>query len=289
MLRNASPSPTALQLDTSYPPPSFSNIINMGDIDPSLSSEPADTNGAIQAPPNSQPMQPGQPMQTLQPSHPDQYRAVLPPPHTMYPPPYQGQPQMPYAPAQPAPRQRTAIACRYCRRRKVCDTIATRGYRVQLTRDVRSVVQASTNPRMDAAPTASASPRNASSLPSRPRPKRSFLRTPFGAARTHHQIRSSTVHTANHSRNTAVAIRTHSKDSNKQASIHRRRRAISNSPCTDSLRRSRVLRKVVLDRSAPPTSRTRQHSLLQIQAHRLRCRSVGLPMGSNLVTQTQQV
>lgn len=58
-------------------------------------------------------------MATLQPNHPDQYRA-LPPPQTMYPPPYQQGQQMGYPPAQPAPRQRTAIACRYCRRRKVC-------------------------------------------------------------------------------------------------------------------------------------------------------------------------
>ncbi|KAI5370455.1 putative zn(2)-C6 fungal-type DNA-binding domain-containing protein [Septoria linicola] len=57
-------------------------------------------------------------MATLQPNHPDQYRA-LPPPQTMYPPPYQQPQQMGYPPAQPAPRQRTAIACRYCRRRKI--------------------------------------------------------------------------------------------------------------------------------------------------------------------------
>ncbi|KAK5133141.1 hypothetical protein LTR08_008165 [Meristemomyces frigidus] len=37
----------------------------------------------------------------------------------MYPPPYQPQQQMGYPPNQPAPRQRTAIACRYCRRRKI--------------------------------------------------------------------------------------------------------------------------------------------------------------------------
>ncbi|KXT02508.1 hypothetical protein AC578_4195 [Pseudocercospora eumusae] len=59
------------------------------------------------------------PMATLQPNHPDQYRATLPPPQAMYPPPYQQAPQMAYPPAQPAPRQRTAIACRYCRRRKI--------------------------------------------------------------------------------------------------------------------------------------------------------------------------
>ncbi|TKA22108.1 hypothetical protein B0A50_08362 [Salinomyces thailandicus] len=70
-----------------------------------------------QIPPISQAL-PQQPpaMQTLQPQHPDQYRA-LPAPPQMYAPPYQ--PQMQYAQPQPAPRQRTAIACRYCRRRKI--------------------------------------------------------------------------------------------------------------------------------------------------------------------------
>lgn len=70
-----------------------------------------------QIPPISQAVPQGPTMQTLQPQHPDQYRA-LPAPPQMYAPPYQ-QPQMPYAPTQPAPRQRTAIACRYCRRRKI--------------------------------------------------------------------------------------------------------------------------------------------------------------------------
>lgn len=91
---------------------------NMAAIDPSLSSDPANANGAHQIPPISQaiPQQPA--MATMQPQHPDQYRA-LPAPPQMYAPPYPGHPPMPYPP-QPAPRQRTAIACRYCRRRKVC-------------------------------------------------------------------------------------------------------------------------------------------------------------------------
>jgi hypothetical protein len=46
----------------------------------------------------------------------DPYRS-LPPPAQMYP--GYGPPMGYAAPAQPAPRQRTAIACRYCRRRKV--------------------------------------------------------------------------------------------------------------------------------------------------------------------------
>ena len=54
--------------------------------------------------------------------HPDMRYGI--PPHEMYSP-YgppdpraMGQPHMSYQ-SQPAPRQRTAIACRYCRRRKV--------------------------------------------------------------------------------------------------------------------------------------------------------------------------
>lgn len=76
--------------------------------------------GSQQIPPISQAVPQGPAMQTLQPQHPDQYRA-LPAPPQMYAPPYQQPQQMPYPPAQPAPRQRTAIACRYCRRRKVRD------------------------------------------------------------------------------------------------------------------------------------------------------------------------
>ncbi|KAF2149603.1 hypothetical protein K461DRAFT_49301 [Myriangium duriaei CBS 260.36] len=57
-------------------------------------------------------------MATLQPQHPDQYRSLPPPPMYSHSP-YHTQPQMPYPPHQPAPRQRTAIACRYCRRRKI--------------------------------------------------------------------------------------------------------------------------------------------------------------------------
>lgn len=61
-------------------------------------------------------------MVTLQPQH-QQDLYPLPPPRSMY----QGHPQDPYRGGppqhinfnQPAPRQRTAIACRYCRRRKV--------------------------------------------------------------------------------------------------------------------------------------------------------------------------
>ena len=51
----------------------------------------------------------------------DPYRS-LPPPAQMYP--GYGPPMGYGAPAQPAPRQRTAIACRYCRRRKVCSVNA---------------------------------------------------------------------------------------------------------------------------------------------------------------------
>lgn len=62
-------------------------------------------------------------MVTLQPQHQQDLYRPLPPPPSMY----QGHPQDPYRGGppqhlsfgQPAPRQRTAIACRYCRRRKV--------------------------------------------------------------------------------------------------------------------------------------------------------------------------
>ncbi|KAF4549862.1 Hypothetical protein D9617_19g101670 [Elsinoe fawcettii] len=72
-----------------------------------------------QIPPITQGQHPQAPaMQTLQPQHPDQYRS-LPPPGPMYAhSPYHPQPPIQYPP-QPAPRQRTAIACRYCRRRKI--------------------------------------------------------------------------------------------------------------------------------------------------------------------------
>lgn len=72
-------------------------------------------------PPLSHPPAQGPVMATLQPSHPDQYRALpsLPPPQQMYAQQYPQAQQMGYGPTQPAPRQRTAIACRYCRRRKV--------------------------------------------------------------------------------------------------------------------------------------------------------------------------
>lgn len=94
----------------------------MSAIDPTLSVEmPADAAVLQQnLPPVSQAFPqgpPNPPMQTLQPHHADAYRA-LPAPPQMYAPPYH--PGMQYAPPQPAPRQRTAIACRYCRRRKVC-------------------------------------------------------------------------------------------------------------------------------------------------------------------------
>ena len=59
-------------------------------------------------PPRQDMSQPPQPMQ------PDAYR--LPPP---YPPPHYAYPNYhPPAPPAPAPRQRTAIACKYCRKRK---------------------------------------------------------------------------------------------------------------------------------------------------------------------------
>ncbi|KAG9926025.1 hypothetical protein KCV05_g7263, partial [Aureobasidium melanogenum] len=80
-----------------------------------------DTNlSSIQIPPISQALPQGGPpnMTTLQPSHPDHYRSLPPPPMYGHAPPGHYQQPLPYPP-QPAPRQRTAIACRYCRRRKI--------------------------------------------------------------------------------------------------------------------------------------------------------------------------
>ncbi|KAK3622125.1 hypothetical protein LTR56_022351 [Elasticomyces elasticus] len=94
-------------------------MTSMDPIDPALAAELADANGEHQLPPVSQAVQQAPPaMQTLQPHHPDQYRA-LPAPPQMYAPPYPQPPMGAYPPQQPAPRQRTAIACRYCRRRKI--------------------------------------------------------------------------------------------------------------------------------------------------------------------------
>ncbi|TKA69858.1 hypothetical protein B0A55_08919 [Friedmanniomyces simplex] len=93
----------------------------MASIDPALASELiTDSDGEHQLPPVSQAAQQAPPpaMQTLQPHHPDQYRA-LPAPPQMYAQPYPQPPMGAYGPQQPAPRQRTAIACRYCRRRKI--------------------------------------------------------------------------------------------------------------------------------------------------------------------------
>ncbi|WPG97721.1 Hypothetical protein R9X50_00050200 [Acrodontium crateriforme] len=96
---------------------------------PSQQWSPAPPNGPYVAPrPNQQQQQQQQPPISSAPphqqapvmqAHPD-YRN-LPPPQTMYPQQqYPGPPPMGYAQTpQPAPRQRTAIACRYCRRRKI--------------------------------------------------------------------------------------------------------------------------------------------------------------------------
>jgi len=144
------------QLHTLHP----STSCTMASIDPALASELADTDVEHQLPPVSQAVQQAPPaMQTLQPHHPDQYRA-LPAPQQMYAQPYPQPPMGAYGPQQPAPRQRTAIACRYCRRRKVSDTDCVPACRMALTFAPRFAVQASTNLRMAAAPTVSASPKN---------------------------------------------------------------------------------------------------------------------------------
>lgn len=128
------PFPRKLQTSTYSAPPSARRSAPalrfdiMGTtIDPALATDTISGNNAdddiskqIGPPPTHAPQQ-GPVMATLQPSHPDQYRALpsLPPPQQMYAPQYPQAQQMGYPPTQPAPRQRTAIACRYCRRRKV--------------------------------------------------------------------------------------------------------------------------------------------------------------------------
>lgn len=111
------------------------------------------------------------PPQHQQHPHPDMYGMR---PHDMYapyPPDPRGipPPHMGYQ-SQPAPRQRTAIACRYCRRRKVRFTHSHLGMRQALI-DPRFAVQVLKHPMMDAAPTASVSSKNVSSHQSLPRHK----------------------------------------------------------------------------------------------------------------------
>ena len=117
-----------------------------------------------------------------------------PPPHQQQqpppppPPPHQ---QMPYPQQhpnnvgfnQPAPRQRTAIACRYCRRRKVAAPLSVMPSRKLLSSHAsrgrhRSDATASTPPPTAAAPTACASTRSASSHPCRRRRTPSCPPTP---------------------------------------------------------------------------------------------------------------
>ncbi|CAD0084839.1 unnamed protein product [Aureobasidium vineae] len=105
------------------PTPSILNsVIPLRYVESHTQAVSRDTNlSPVQIPPISQALPQGGPpnMTTLQPSHPDHYRSLPPPPMYGHAPPGHYQQPLPYPP-QPAPRQRTAIACRYCRRRKVC-------------------------------------------------------------------------------------------------------------------------------------------------------------------------
>ena len=99
---------------------------------------------------------------------PDYYRH---PPYDMY----SGHPQDPHRPGppphhmyaqhQPAPRQRTAIACRYCRRRKVSRNCSGPVTFFMLIRAARFAAQDSKHPKMAVAPIVSDFSRNASSRP----------------------------------------------------------------------------------------------------------------------------
>lgn len=143
----------------------------------------------------------------------DPYRS-LPPPAQMYP--GYGPPMGYAAPAQPAPRQRTAIACRYCRRRKVCGirknhmrcdatrpcdcaaTAATRALLVACCKThtdafTRSAALASISLKMAAAQTANAFLKNVSSPRFPPRPRPSSQHTLFGVASSLRRMPSSMV------------------------------------------------------------------------------------------------
>jgi hypothetical protein len=260
------------------PPPSSITLTihstKMAAIDPSLSSEPANTNANQQIPPITQAVAQGSPMQTLQPQHPDHYRA-LPPPQQMYAPPYQPHQQMQYPPPQPAPRQRTAIACRYCRRRKVCAklTFQTRDRIANVA--LRFAAQASTSRRMAGAPTASASHKSVSSLRSVAKRKRSSRRTPSGVAKVLRRS-SCMARTGSRFHNTAIAIPTH-HHSNPLGSIHHLRKAtLSSLPCINNR-----LHKVVLAKSDQATSHTLRRFRHQILVRRRR----SLVMDSSTVIQ----
>lgn len=203
-------------------------------------------------------------MQTLQPQHPDAYRA-LPPPNQMYAPPYP-HPQMGYPPPQPAPRQRTAIACRYCRRRKVRTFDAMNAPHTD--RLFRSAAQASIKLRMAAAPTVCVSRKNASSHPSPLRPRPLCQRTLFGGVTTHLRTLNSTVLMVSRCLKVA-AIRTHRPSS--RASTRRLRRAISSQECISSRRHlSKWARRKVLAKSAPTTGHTPRLYLPQTRLRKRR-------------------
>jgi hypothetical protein len=119
-------------------------------------------------------------MTTLQPSHPDHYRSLPPPQMYGHAPPGHYQQPLPYPP-QPAPRQRTAIACRYCRRRKVC--FPRPNLAVLLLTHARFDALDLISPRMVVVPTASVSHRNVSLHPSQHNRRHSSRRILSGDSR----------------------------------------------------------------------------------------------------------
>lgn len=125
----------------------------------------------------SAPAPPGD-MVTLPPPQHGQQDFYRHPPYDMYPghpqDPMRGPPPPHLYQNQPAPRQRTAIACRYCRRRKVSRR-RDRQRRQVLTID-RFVVPGSTHQKTDVARTVNASSRNVSSHQSPHRRKPSYPR-----------------------------------------------------------------------------------------------------------------
>lgn len=261
-------------------------------IDPALATDTISGNNTdddvskqIGPPPTHAPTQ-GPVMATLQPSHPDQYRALpsLPPPQQMYAPQYPA-PQMGYPQAQPAPRQRTAIACRYCRRRKV----RTASLFLFFLFDIFSTTPL-TIPRFDArgsisqktvaAPTVNAFHKSASSLLSARRPRHLCRPTPSGVVRTHRLTRSCTARTVSHFQ---LVVATHilHRNSNLDSMGRHLRATSTHSPCTPNhhskvlrLPRCRLRTPAMLAASVQMTSRTHQHCHRRTRL--LRCPIAGL-------------
>lgn len=213
-------------------------------------------------------------MTTLQPQHPEQYRS-LPAPHTMYgpPPPGYHPGPMQYPQSQPAPRQRTAIACRYCRRRKVRAFAFPKIDKALIDCLLRSAALDSISQKMGGAQTVSAFRKSVSSRQSLRRHRLSYLRTPFGAIRDPYHS-SSTAHTASpflkarscantHHLNNSIARSSRMDNTNNRRNTARQVSS-SSKACRLHLHKD-LLRHKVPAQSDRPKSRTRRRFHLPTQ------------------------